>query len=100
MYVFQEEVPVDEILKLLSGLHEGAGPTLTHKPVGPADTLDGGRYGTSRAGPGAAAQGDKSRGMGAGHGKDGVGEALVVGKGRSRRRPLRKSAMGILRERK
>jgi hypothetical protein len=40
---------------------------------------------------------EKSGGMGSSHGEDGIRKAAVVGKGRG---PLRKSAMGIFRERK
>ena len=80
---FQDKVTVNMILELFGGLHGGAGPTLPHEPFGPADKLGGGGYGTSRAGTGAAPQSDESRGMGASHGEDGVGEVPVIGKGRA-----------------
>ena len=105
--VFQNEVAVHEILELFGGLQSGSGLTLSHKPLGPADELSDSRDRTSRAGSGAATLSDKSVGMGMIlHGEDGVEKATARIKPRSsakagsRKRPLRKSAKGIFRERK
>ena len=65
---------VNKIRELFSRLHGGASPTHPHELFGLADKLGGGGYGTSRAGTEAFPQSVESRGMGASHGEDGVGE--------------------------
>ena len=88
--VFKDEVPIDEVLELFGGLHGGPGPALPYKPLGPADKLGGSGDGTSRAGSGSAALGDKRGGVGPSHGEDGIRKATVVGKGRNAQKAIQK----------
>jgi hypothetical protein len=61
---------------------------------GPADKLGGGGNGTSRAGTSVAPQSDESRGIGANHDEDRVGEVPVVGKGRAAQKAIEKVGNG------